>query len=161
MGYLDRIASPTPARTARLTVGHSSVLRIVGDECQAHGVCSLELDVIAARAGVCRTTVRNALREARKLGLIKLQERRRLGQPSLTNIVRIVSSEWKLWLRGGENSRLPAALVDTGTRVSLAPDADFAESISRASKVGRAGQGGALVRQLESTVPAAADQVAE
>jgi hypothetical protein len=47
-----------------------AVLRIVGDEVQAHGLCGLHIDAIAARAGVGRTTVQNALREARDLGLV-------------------------------------------------------------------------------------------
>jgi hypothetical protein len=37
---------------------------IVGDECRGHGCCTLHIDAIAARAGVHRTTVQNALREA-------------------------------------------------------------------------------------------------
>jgi hypothetical protein len=39
------------------------VMRIVGDECRAKGFCDLHIDAIAARAGVHRTTVQNALRE--------------------------------------------------------------------------------------------------
>ena len=46
----------------------------------------------AARAGVGRTTAQNAMREARTLGLVTVQERRRRGQPSLTNIVRVISA---------------------------------------------------------------------
>jgi hypothetical protein len=55
----------------------------------------------AARAGVGRTTAQNAMREARTLGLVTVQERRRRGQPSLTNIVRVISAEWRTWLRLG------------------------------------------------------------
>jgi hypothetical protein len=76
-------------------------LRIIGDEIRAHGLCALHIDAIAARAGTCRTTCQNALREARRLGLITLQERRRRGQPSRTNLVRVVSAEWLAWLRIG------------------------------------------------------------
>ena len=47
------------------------------------------LALIAARAGVGRTTAQNALREVRALGLATVQERRRRGQPSLTNLIRI------------------------------------------------------------------------
>ena len=56
---------------------------------------------LRARAGVCRSTAQNALCEARRLGLVTRQERRRRGQPSLTNIVRIVSAEWRTWLDRG------------------------------------------------------------
>jgi hypothetical protein len=39
--------------------------------------------------------------QARRLGLITVEERRRPGQRSLTNIVRIISKEWLTWLRKG------------------------------------------------------------
>jgi hypothetical protein len=79
-------------------------MRIVGDECRVHGCCTLHIDAIAARAGVHRTTVQNALREAQgrepgRTAIITVQERRRRGQRSLTNIIRIVSREWLNWLR--------------------------------------------------------------
>jgi hypothetical protein len=82
-------------------------MRIIGDECRAHGCCALHIDAIAARAGVHRTTVQNALREAQSRGqvpgspIISVQERRRRGQRSLTNIIRIVSREWRDWLHKG------------------------------------------------------------
>ena len=82
-------------------------MRIVGDECRAHGCCTLHIDAIAARAGVHRTTVQNALREGQGRGespgipIISVQERRIRGQRSLTNIIRIVSREWSDWLRKG------------------------------------------------------------
>jgi hypothetical protein len=96
-----------PQRAARFTWGEIAVMRIVGDECRAHGQCTLHIDAIAARAGVHRTTVQNALREAQGRGevpgspIISVQERRRRGQRSLTNIIRIVSREWRDWLHKG------------------------------------------------------------
>jgi hypothetical protein len=53
-----------PPLAARFTWGEIAVMRIVGDECRVHGCCTLHIDAIAARAGVHRTTVQNALREA-------------------------------------------------------------------------------------------------
>jgi hypothetical protein len=88
-----------PALAVQFTVAELAVLRIVGDEVRVHGCCSLHLDAIAARAGVCRTSAQNALREARRLGLVTVHERRRRGQPSATNIVRVISAEWLAWLR--------------------------------------------------------------
>jgi hypothetical protein len=85
--------------------GELAVLCIIGDECRTHGTCCLHIDAMAARAGVCRSTAQNALCEARRLGLITRQERRRRGQPSLTNIVRIVSAEWRTWLDRGSSLR--------------------------------------------------------
>jgi hypothetical protein len=96
-----------PPLAARFTWGEIAVMRIVGDECRAHGCCALHIDAIAARAGVHRTTVQNALREAQGRGevpgapIISVQERRRKGQRSLTNIIRIVSREWSDWLCKG------------------------------------------------------------
>ena len=57
-----------PPLAARFTWGEIAVMRIVGDECRAHGCCFLHIDAIAARAGVHRTTVQNALREAQGRG---------------------------------------------------------------------------------------------
>ena len=104
-----------PALAARFTWGEQAAMRIIGDECRAHGCCTLHIDAIAARAGVNRTTVQNALREARGRGevpgtpIISVQERRRAGQRSLTNIIRIVSKEWSDWLHKGP--RRPAVGV--------------------------------------------------
>ena len=96
-----------PPLAARFTWGEVAVMRIIGDECRAHGCCSLHIDAIAARAGVHRTTVQNALREGQGRGespgipIISVQERRIRGQRSLTNIIRIVSRDWSDWLRKG------------------------------------------------------------
>jgi hypothetical protein len=93
-------SGPMPPRLAsRFTTGELAVLRIVGDEVRARGVCGLHVDAIAARAGVCRTTAQNAIREAYRLGLLIREERRRRGQPSLTNLIKIISTEWLTWLR--------------------------------------------------------------
>jgi hypothetical protein len=94
-----------PPVAARFTWGEQAVMRIVGDECRVHGCCTLHIDAIAARSGVHRTTVQNALREAQgregRPGIITVQERRRRGQRSLTNIIRIVSNDWLNWLHKG------------------------------------------------------------
>src|SRR5215204_5784968 len=80
-----------PALAARFTVGELAVLRIVGDEVRASGLCGLCIDAIAARAGVCRRTAQNAIRQAARLGLLTIQERRREGQKNLPNILRVIS----------------------------------------------------------------------
>src|SRR5215216_7335036 len=98
-----------PALACKFTVSELAVLRIIGDEVRQHGLCDRCVDEIAARAGVCRRMVQNALREAARLGLLTVQERRREGRRNLPNVVRIVSKEWTSWLvRGGKASR-PAA----------------------------------------------------
>ena len=82
-------------------MGEQAVLRIVADEIRAHGNCSAFIDAIAARAGVSRSTAQRAIRQARALGLITVQERRRAGQPSLPNIIRAIDKGWLAWLRLG------------------------------------------------------------
>ena len=54
---------------------------------------------MAAVTGVCRSTVKNAIREAARLGLLTVEERQITGFRNDTNIVRIVSPEWLAWLR--------------------------------------------------------------
>src|SRR5215204_2330712 len=101
-----------PGLACKFTVGELAVLRIIGDEVRQHGHCDRCVDEIAARAGVCRRMVQNALREAARLGLLAIEERRREGRRNLPNVVRIVSREWTSWLvRGGRASRPPADLL--------------------------------------------------
>jgi len=70
-----------PALAARFTVAELACLRIVGDEVRAHGVCSLTIAEIAARAGVCRTSAQNALRAAARAGMMHVEERRQPIMP--------------------------------------------------------------------------------
>jgi hypothetical protein len=50
--------------------------------------------------------VQNAIREAARLGLVTIEERRRQGRRNLPNVVWIISKEWTMWLaRGGRSSR--------------------------------------------------------
>src|SRR5215217_7253547 len=98
-----------PALACKFTVSELAVLRIIGDEVRQHGHCARCVDEIAARAGVCRSMVKNALREAARLGLLTVEERRREGRRNLPNVVRIVSKEWTNWLaRGGRASHSKA-----------------------------------------------------
>lgn len=91
-----------PALACRFTTGELAVLRIVADAVRDNGQCVLPVDAIAARAGVCRTTAQNAIREAARQGLLVVQERRREGRRNDYNVVRIISAEWKAWItRGG------------------------------------------------------------
>jgi hypothetical protein len=59
------------------------VLAVIARQCQRGGTCSLPIDMIAALAGVGRSTVKRAMRQARGLGLILVKERRIPGRKSL------------------------------------------------------------------------------
>ena len=85
----------------QIQVGELAVLRIVGNEVRQHGQCDRCVDELAARAGVCRSLVKNALRTAARLGLLTVEERRRAGRRNLPNVVRVVSREWRQWLARG------------------------------------------------------------
>ena len=90
------------------TVSQLAVLRINGGEARQHGRCERCVDEIAARPGVSRSMVKNAIRTAARLSLLTVEERRREGRRNLPNVVRIVSKEWTVWLaRGGRSSRPP------------------------------------------------------
>src|SRR3954467_5838035 len=120
--------------TLRFTVGELAVLRIVGDEMRQHGCCDRCVDELAARAGVCRSMVKNAIRTAARLGLLTVEERRREGRRNLPNIVRIVSKEWTNWLaRGGRASR-PAAEPLIGCKKMRPTDNRYKNQRSRTSE---------------------------
>jgi DNA-binding transcriptional ArsR family regulator len=92
-------SGPMPPHLAcRFTVGELAVLRILGDEIRERGHCDRTIAEMAARAGVGRTTVQNAMRAAAAMGLVTIEERRREGKVNLPNIVRVVCRDWKLWL---------------------------------------------------------------
>jgi hypothetical protein len=128
-----------PALAARFTVGELAVLRIVGDEVRARKVCGLHLDAIAARAGVSRSTAKNAIREAKRLGLVEVQERRRhSAKGPVANFFRSVcqlrenAAQPNFWLR--------VCVSDDGNATSGWADAGSAERnplTNRARKTSR------------------------
>jgi hypothetical protein len=89
------------------TEGERAVLCIIAFEMKRHGVCDISIDEIADRAGVGRTMVQNALHEARRLGLIKITERPVRGKKSLTNLVDVVSHEWRVWIKRAPSAGRP------------------------------------------------------
>lgn len=88
-----------PAIAAFFTTAELAVLSIISLEVARRGDCRLTIGHIAAIAGVSRTTVKNAIREAVAQGLISVQERRVSWWRNAPNVVRIVSKEWRTWLR--------------------------------------------------------------
>jgi len=91
-----------PSRLAvHFTTGELAVLAVVAGEVKRRGLCEWPLDRIAALAGVCRTTVQNALRQAKKLNLLTVTERRYRGRASGFNTVRVTDALWLSWLRLG------------------------------------------------------------
>src|SRR3954469_15707402 len=88
-----------PALAARFTLAETAVLAVIAAEVLRHSACTLTVGHIAALAGVSETTVRNAVRQARMLALLQVEERRVSAWRNRPNVVRIVSREWLGWLR--------------------------------------------------------------
>ena len=73
-----------PALASRFTLAEQSVLAVVAVQVKQHGACALTVGHIAALAGVAETTVRNALRQARVLQLVTIEETRDSGGATAT-----------------------------------------------------------------------------
>jgi hypothetical protein len=87
------------------TEGQRAVLCIIMMEIKRRGICDWPIDKIAAQAGVCRTMIQTTLFEARRLGLVDITERPMRGQKSLTNLIRIISKEWLVWIERARSIR--------------------------------------------------------
>jgi hypothetical protein len=104
-----------PQLAARFTMGEGAVLAVVALEVAKRGDCRLTIPHIAALAGVSETTVRNAMRQAEALGLLRVEERRLTAWRNHPNVVRIVSAEWRSWLRLRPPSDLRSLNLGTAT----------------------------------------------
>jgi hypothetical protein len=87
-----------PQLAARFTLAEAAVLAVVAAEVRTKGACTLTLGHIAALAGVCRKTAKNAIREAEALGLVRIEERRLTAWRNAANRVTVTSREWNAWL---------------------------------------------------------------
>jgi len=86
---------------ARFTLAEQAVLAVVAAEVAERGDCRLPLGRLAAVAGVGETSARRALRAARDMGVLTVEERRVSMWRNLPNVVGIVSAQWTAWLRLG------------------------------------------------------------
>lgn len=93
-----------PQIAARFTMGEGAVLAVLAAECSKRGRCTLTIGHIAALAGVCRSTVKNAVRQAVALGLLKSDEWRLSAFRNAPNTVTLISREWLAWLRVGQRT---------------------------------------------------------
>jgi DNA-binding MarR family transcriptional regulator len=125
-----------PSLAGHFTTSELAVLRIIADAIAANGQCVKSVAEIAARAGVCRTTAQNAIREAAREGLLVVQERRREGRRNDLNIIRVVSMEWLIWIKRGSGFK---KTVPTDTR--LAFKVESARSAPSRASSGRAKPG--------------------
>lgn len=106
------------------TEGERAVLCVVGGQVKHLGVCDISIDEIADRAGVRRTTVQNAMHEARLRGLVEIIERPQRGAKNLPNLVKITSHEWYAWIK-----RAPSAARQG--RVQISKNASTTKNIDK------------------------------
>jgi hypothetical protein len=95
------------------TMGEGAALYVVATEIKRRGKCDLYLDQIAAFAGVGRSTAKNALRMAKRLGLIEIAEWKQAPDWNGPNRIRIVSKEWLTWLAHGRQQMTVKNLTTT------------------------------------------------
>lgn len=121
-----------PALACKFTQAEAAVLAVVAVEVGKAGACGLHIDHIAALAGVSRTSVKNALREARALGLVTVEARKPVAWRNDSNLVRIVSPEWLSWMRlARRETRIP--VEGGGVKSATGTNTSSPESSSRGS----------------------------
>jgi hypothetical protein len=93
----------SPDIASHFTTAEQAALAVIAHRIKRSGSCDWFMDKIAAIAGICRTSARNAIRKAQELGLIEVQERRVRWFRNLSNVIDIVSRDWRQWLnlKGG------------------------------------------------------------
>jgi hypothetical protein len=94
-----------PQIAARFTMAETAVLSVIALEVAKRGLCRLTIGHIAVLAGVSRSTVKTAIRQAVALGILTSEEWRLTAWRSAPNTVRITSPEWRTWLRMRDRKR--------------------------------------------------------
>ena len=116
-----------PPIAAKFTLAEQAVLAVIAAEHRKRGDCRLTNKEVADVAGVSITTVKNALRAARGLNLLAVEERRLTAFRNASNIVRITSPEWRAWLRlGGGGKSVPRSPTQLKISVSAQRDQTWA-----------------------------------
>ena len=115
-----------PTIASRFTQAEAAALGVVMAEVALKGFCELSHGAVGGRAGVSVSTVKRALGEARKLGLVAVEERRLSWCRNLPNVVTIVSAELRTWVATRGRGLRVAKQVGGGVQIGTAP-----ESISR------------------------------
>jgi hypothetical protein len=87
-----------PGIACKFTQGEQAALAVVAIEVTKRQTCAMAIGAIAAIAGVSTSTVKRAIRQARALGFLTVQERRLSRFRSETNIIRIIAKAWTSWL---------------------------------------------------------------
>lgn len=110
-----------PALASRFTVSQLAVLRIVADT----QPCMMSVLEIATRAGVSTRTVQMTIRLAKGDGLIQVRERRLSAARNDTNVVTVISPEWRAWIARGRQGAKRSAPSDRDFKKEAVDNGDY------------------------------------
>ena len=88
-----------PNMAAGFTQAENAALAVIIREIAVTGQCALPAAAIAGQAGLSTSSVRNAVREARRRGILQVVERRIAYDRNEPNVITISSRELVLWVR--------------------------------------------------------------
>jgi hypothetical protein len=123
-----------PALASRFTMGEAAALGVVLAEVALKGRCELSHGAVGGRAGVSVSTVKRALGEARKLGLVKVEERRMSWSRNLPNVVTIASTELRTWVATRGRGLRAARGLSGGVQIGTTPKSISTPTLVRRSE---------------------------
>ena len=91
-------ALPPPV-AARFTLAEQAVLAVVIGQVLVHGDCRLPIDAIAAIAGCSRSSTKNAIRAAVRLGVVRITVRPVRGARNLPNVIEVTDQAVIAWMK--------------------------------------------------------------
>ena len=94
-----------PHMAAHLTTSELAFCRLVADDFARHGSFDRCHDEAAARIGTCAKTIQRAQATLARLGWITVEVRPCKGAKHLPSVIRIVSPEWRQWIKNGPTPR--------------------------------------------------------
>jgi hypothetical protein len=87
-----------PSIACKFTMGEQAALAVIAFDVAKRKFCDKAIGAIAALAGISESTVKRAIRQAKALGFVTVQERRLSRYRNDTNIVRIIAKAWVAWI---------------------------------------------------------------
>ncbi len=122
-----------PAIAGKFTPGEQAALAVIAFEVSKRQFCDKSMREIGDVAGVSTSTVKRAIRQARELGLLTVQELRLSRYRNDTNVVRIIGKAWLAWIdmrgaRGGVQRRTGTDTGSSRKRAERAPQGRVASS---------------------------------
>lgn len=129
-----------PRLAERFTQAEQGALGVIMAEVALTGRCELCHGAVAGRAGVSVSTVKRAMAEARRLGLIAVEERRVSRFRNLPNVVTILSAELGTWVATrarGHRAAREAWGEGGGVQTGTSSESISSSSTSRTAAVAR------------------------